>query len=537
MKPRLLLLLYLFLSFNVNAVLIKPGIVRTFSTQYAESKRIPNVKIYIQGRNALVSNNNGEFSIILDAPAGSKFTIDSIICSTDYQIENKNIRKIQYVYSIEPIEILLKDLKADKIHQRKIEKRMEDKYQKLIAALDADFEAGKIDVEEHERQLQLYRDSISDIYNIVREVSKRIYHKDQDKLDETEKALSEALNSGDLSKCRALQKSLEQLTKDCDEHQSELENSKQLYEESEKKLKGEIEKGEVKANDCRDQYLLRLVDHNFEEAKQFIYLSAKYIYNNYTALNMDANYLLNFFEYQYDAGVFSNECEDYQTALTFFKRLEVVVQVESRPSIRRAKTYKELATTYKKLEDYKSAEKYFRKAREEYSWFSNAEQDFFSFTQFLNNYGQFLQGLGRNKEAKTYIENAYYLRRKHCSLETADIIESLINLAGYYWTQFEEEGGNYNAQLTKKQEKIINQAYKFLIEAEPQFADVTSVLVSMSMETNFRLLYGHVLLAKNEKEEAKIQFQKYYRLVEKRYGALSEEAKSARAELQDKGML
>ena len=89
----------------------------------------------------------------------------------------------------------------------------------------------------------------------------------------------------------------------------------------------------------------------------------------------------------------------------------------------------------------------------------------------------------------------------------------------------------------KKQEKLINTACTYLRQADERIADVGEGLISRTLEISLRYAYANVLYVRNEKDEAKRQFQKFYRLIEIKYGALDPQTQQISSELMKINML
>ncbi len=310
--------------------------------QVITGQRLGGTAITVQGRMAVVSQDNGDFSLTL----AEKTYMISNVQKQGYTLVDMDMLSRQYSHSAEnPFIIVMEtqsNLNSDRLMaERKIRRTLQRELQKqedLIAQLQAE---NKITEEKYYQLMEeLYAQEESN-QKLVKEMAERYAKVDYDQLDEFNRKVNELILNGELSRADSLlnsRGSIEQrittLHKQEKANQAVAEEISQMQSNLDKSQALTAKEKEYIAQDCYSKFEIFKMKHENDSAAYYIGLRAEL-----DTLNVD--WLL-------EAGEFvATYCAQYDKAMHYNQRAldaALAQHGENHPDV--ATTYSNMGSVY-----------------------------------------------------------------------------------------------------------------------------------------------------------------------------------------------
>jgi hypothetical protein len=275
---------------------------------------IKGATITIQGRNAILANDEGKFSF----PIPSKTFHFLEVKKNGYQLVDADIIRRSFTYSSTPIYIVMESpdqqLNDQLAAERKIRRSMQRKLEEREDEIEALKAQQKITNDEYLAALQRLYAEMENNERLIADMAKQYAQMDYDQMDELNRRISDAIVNGRLAEADSLLHSKGDLNDRINEvrreQQAESQRQKQLDLE-----KAELESAKVGtkkklndiADDCKRYFDRFKMDLQFDSAAYYIELRAE----------LDTNDM----EWQYDAAAYSRDQNRFDKAETYFLRL------------------------------------------------------------------------------------------------------------------------------------------------------------------------------------------------------------------------
>lgn len=171
-----------------------------------KGNRLPGATVTVKGRNAVVSGNNGSFT--LSVPGNNYYLQD--VQKKGYVIIDPEMLSRQYVYSMNPLILVLESqeqLLDDKLQaERRIRRTLQRQLQQREDEIDALREENKITKLEYQEQLQKLFDDQDNNEKLIGDMAERYSKIDYDQLDEFNTQISNYILEGEIKKADSLLK-------------------------------------------------------------------------------------------------------------------------------------------------------------------------------------------------------------------------------------------------------------------------------------------------------------------------------------------
>ena len=146
--------------------------------------RLPGTTVTVKGRNAVVSGKNGSFTLVIP---GNSFCLQNVQ-KQGYVITDPDILSRQYVYSKNPLVLVLENQEQqndDKLLvERKIRRNLQDQLRKREDEIEELKEKNKITKQDYQEQLKKLYDAQASNEILIRDMAERYSKIDYDQLDE-----------------------------------------------------------------------------------------------------------------------------------------------------------------------------------------------------------------------------------------------------------------------------------------------------------------------------------------------------------------
>ena len=180
--------------------------------------------VTVKGRNAVVSGNNGKFSLSIP---NNNYSLQNVQ-KQGYVLTDPDVLSRQYSYSKDPLVLVLEDKAQLETEKRSIERKIRNKLYVQLQEREGEIESlkkqNKITEEKYHELLQKLNDDQDANELIVKDMSERYASIDFDQLDEFKpqpgedeelKQLQSALSHAEDIKVAMVLKEMENLAQDC----------------------------------------------------------------------------------------------------------------------------------------------------------------------------------------------------------------------------------------------------------------------------------------------------------------------------------
>lgn len=314
--------------------------------------------VIAKGRNAVVSGNNGKFS--LSIPSHNYNLQD--VQKQGYVLTDPDVLSRQYSYSKNPLVLVLEDKVQLEIEKRSIERKIRNKLYAELQKREIEIESlknqNKITEEKYHELLQKLSDDQDANDLIVKDMSERYASIDFDQLDEFNRRISDCIINGRLMEADSLLNTKGDINTRAVALRQHQEANAQAELELKKKQK-EIERSKAMtqkeledlAQDCYRKYEIFKMQHQNDSAAHYIELRA--------TLDSCTNY-----EWLSEAGSFmADYMADYSAALSYFNNaLSIALRFGQSISDWVGSAYLNIGGVYEEKGNYKEAQQYFQKA-------------------------------------------------------------------------------------------------------------------------------------------------------------------------------
>lgn len=167
--------------------------------------RLSGATVTVKGGNAVLSGNNGTFSLSL--PNNNSFFLQNVQ-KQGYVLTDPDVLSKQYVYSKNPLVLVLEtpDQQTDDrlAAERKIRKTLQRQLQEREDEIEALKEQNKLSEEEYRKQLQDIYDQQESNEKLISEMAERYSKTDFDLVDDFNRRISDCIINGRLTEADSL---------------------------------------------------------------------------------------------------------------------------------------------------------------------------------------------------------------------------------------------------------------------------------------------------------------------------------------------
>ena len=472
MKVIKIVILLIIFSFSQNIIAQNTQIVHVKTKgQLVDGKLIPGrklsgVMIRIQGRNAIMSDNDGKFFIISDST--NTFTISGIV-KDGYELLNTSLLNQEIHVSNEPLVIVMEEsavLQKNKLSiERKIRRTLQWQLQQKEEEIESLMEQHKLSEEEYRKQLQELYTMQENNEMLIRDMAERYSNTDYDYLNVFNQQIYQYILNGELQKADSLLR-----TKD-----NKLEELETKLEESKAKSKKRLED---LSKDCYSWYEIYKRQQKNDSASYYLDLRAQLDTTDYKLATETGK-------------IFLEELSNDNKALFYFTRAkEIAIQNYSseHPDVASSftnigkvflfrgnyneaiKQYNQSLELYRTLmgdssryvglslmnvgiannsmRKYNEALEYYKKSLEIFENIYKTDKNK-DIADIYNNMGVSCENKKEYEMALDYYKKALEIRKEIYDYNHQDVATSYSNIAGVYDAQ-----GDYKSAIENYQESI-----------------------------------------------------------------------------------
>ena len=387
--------------------------------------------VTVKGRNAVVSGNNGKFSLSIPS---NNYNLQNVQ-KQGYVLTDPDVLSRQYSYSKDPLVLVLETPDQQTDERLAVEKRLRRVLTRQLQEKEDEIESlkeqNRITEGDYRKQLQeLYAQQESKD-KLISEMADRYSKMDFDEVDEFNRRISQLILNGNLTEADSLLNSKGDINTRAATLRQHQEANAQAELELKKKQK-EIERSKAMtqkeledlAQDCYRKYEIFKMQHQNDSAAYYIELR--------TTLDSCTNY-----EWVSEAGRFmADYMADYSTALSYFqKALSLASNSDQSVSDWLGSAYLNIGGVYEERGDYKEAQQFFKKALAIYK---TEEENSMNVATCYNCLGSSLSHTENYDLALEYLGKALDIRRSidgEQGLETAlsyNNIGNIYSILGHY---------------------------------------------------------------------------------------------------------
>ena len=386
--------------------------------------RIPNVTIQVKGRTPVISQTDGRFSFPVPE---QRFSLTNVL-KKGYVLSDPDILSHQYSYSpndmIVVMETPLEQWEDKHAAESAIYEQLQKRVDQQRNELDELREKLRLSDEEYSNRLQHIFELYDENEMLVHEMAQKFASIDYDQLDENNRKIQLYILSGQLTKADSLIHSkgpLSQRVEELRKHQEANAKEKKVLLKRQEQLDIDIEgvKMELEdiANDCRNEFDILRMQHEFDSAAYYIELRA----------GLDSTRI----EWILEAGDYYQEyLADYDKALTFYqKALKLSLAQNGELNELTASSYYHLGYVSKETADYDQAKEYYEKSKNIYFILDEHHPNLSS---SYNNLGVLYDELEEYDEAIDYLNKALEMCKLVYGEKHFEVAETYNNLGVVY---------------------------------------------------------------------------------------------------------
>lgn len=310
------------ISINVSAQTLQ-GYVKTIGRPAQKGTPISGVSIRVQGEhNAVLSNNEGKFSVILIGKKnGDAYSLRQVQ-KTGYELNEKDVIGRPYAFSDKvPLIIVMvssAQLQADK-------QRIEDNayqeadrsYQAKLALLKKQNESGVLTAKQYRQQLQDLQSKFEQYQSLISDMANYYAHVDYDDLDATEQEINNCIEQGDLERADSLLQHTG-IIQQVEDISRRLAAGQQLLEEAYKDQAAILQQQNKDADHLYLLYTIAASRYDFERAAFYLETRAELDTTN-TGRQLEAA------RYYYKQNLYNKAIHFYERAIRWYRYYDKVL--------------------------------------------------------------------------------------------------------------------------------------------------------------------------------------------------------------------
>lgn len=244
--------------------------------------RLQGATVLVKGGNAVVSGNDGKFSLAI--PTNSFYLQN--VQKQGYVLTDPEVLSKQYVYSKNPLVLVLEDKDQQMADRRAIERKISSslyaQLQKRNDELEALKEQHKITEEKYRELLLKLNSDQDDNEKLISEMAERYSKMDFDEVDEFNRQISSLILDGKLTEADSLLNTKGDITSRAATLRQHQEANAQVEQEIKKKQK-KLDKSKLLAHkelqdlaqDCYSKFEIFKMQHQNDSAAYYIELRAR----------------------------------------------------------------------------------------------------------------------------------------------------------------------------------------------------------------------------------------------------------------------
>ena len=432
--------------------------------------RLSGAMVTVKGRNAVLSGSNGTFTLTIP---GNNFYLQSVQ-KQGYVITDPDVLSKQYVYSKNPLVLVLEDKSQLEAERRTIERKVRNNLYGQLQEREEQIESlksqNKITEERYHELVQQLNQDQDENERIVKDMTDRYSSIDFDLLDDFNRRVSDCIINGRLTEADSLLKTKGDINvRTAELRQLQDQNAKD--EEKLKKQKRALEKNkdlvqkqlENLAQDCYSKYEMFKMQHMNDSAMYYLqyradldtfnlkwqmevasflekyigdYKMAKDIYSHVLEMALQESSVNNEFVAQCYTllGTECNYMGTYNDAIIYLNKAENILKQHHDDKSYLGTIYNGLAVTYDNQRLFDKAIDYHFKALEiRLKIFGEQSSEV---ATCYNNIGCIYHEQNNYKLALDYFQKALAIY-EHEDSNSLDIAETVINIGGIYDSQEE----------------------------------------------------------------------------------------------------
>ena len=240
--------------------------------------RLSGATVTVKGGNAVLSGNNGTFSLSL--PNNNSFFLQNVQ-KQGYVLTDPDVLSKQYALSKNPLVLVLEDKNQQAAERRAIERKISSslyaQLQKRNDELEALKEQHKITEEKYRELLQKLNSDQDDNEKLISEMADRYSKMDFDEVDEFNRRISSLILEGKLTEADSLLNTKGDINSRAEAFRQHREANAQAEQELKKKQK-KLEKSKLLAQkeledlaqDCYSKFEIFKMQHQNDSAASYI---------------------------------------------------------------------------------------------------------------------------------------------------------------------------------------------------------------------------------------------------------------------------
>lgn len=410
--------------------------------------RLAGVSVQIQGRNAVLSNNNGVFTFPVP---GKSFYIQSVT-KAGYELADPDIISRQHFFSAQTPLIIVMDTPADRLQdklqaERSIRRNMQKRLQNREDEIERLKSENQITESKYQELLrQLYSDQERG-ERLISDMANRYSTIDYDQIDETNHFVNDLILKGELLKADSIINAKGDIFARIEQHKKHSQANMQEQANIAKRQKN-----------LDDSKLLER--RNLDDLGQDLYhkheIHALSFQNDSAAmyLKLRADLDTTNVEWQLKAALFlTNYMAQFDSALKLYDRALSVMNVSDKPNQDVARIYINIGSVLESKGKYADALKYLNRALDmDTTLFGYNHSDV---ATCLDNIGTVYISTKKFDLAKEYCEKAMLIREQILGSKHQNTAESYNNMGTIY---------GYN--------KDFNKSIEYLLKAKNAFQEL-----------------------------------------------------------------
>lgn len=387
--------------------------------------RLAGVSVQIQGRNAVLSNNNGVFTFPVP---GKSFYIQSVT-KAGYELADPDIISRQHFFSAQTPLIIVMDTPADRLQdklqaERSIRRNMQKRLQNREDEIERLKSENQITESKYQELLrQLYSDQERG-ERLISDMANRYSTIDYDQIDETNHFVNDLILKGELLKADSIINAKGDIFARIEQHKKHSQANMQEQANIAKRQKN-----------LDDSKLLER--RNLDDLGQDLYhkheIHALSFQNDSAAmyLKLRADLDTTNVEWQLKAANFlTNYMSQYDSALKLYERILSVANISDKPSQGIARVYSNIGCVLEMKGKYAEALKYHNRALDmDTTLFGYNHSDV---ATCLDNIGEVYRWTSKLDLAEEYCKKAMLMREQIFGNKHEDTAESYKNMGSIY---------------------------------------------------------------------------------------------------------
>ena len=435
---------------------------RMVNGKYYAGKPINGATIRVRGRASVLSRQDGTFSLAI---AGKGFNLQQVQ-KQGYVLLDQDMLYRQYVYSSNPLEVVMEDkaqLEADRrALERQVRRMTDEELRRRGEEIEALKEQNKISEDRYREMLNKLNNDYDQNEQLIKDMVDRYNKIDFDQLDEFNRHVSDCIINGRLDEADSLLRTKGDIEELIDHHQKLHESNIQAKASLKKSEAAEHQDLMQIAKICEHRFNYFKVQHKNDSATYYILKRAELDTLN-IEWTIDAGYFILEYTGAYDksleqyaralrhSDIKQQICEiqnrlgtlfflkgDLDSALHFFEAaLETEITFGLVQTVEAASTHDNIGVIYDWKSDFNKALEYHWKA---ISILTDIKiSDSSAIATAYNNLAVSFEELGHLDSAFYYYHKALSIREKHLGLEQHETATSYNNVGYMYMLKHNED--------------------------------------------------------------------------------------------------